>query len=184
MIYQPTWNQRDLSHEIEASDQILHPLMSGDMPSLPARKKRQMPGYARGDVEASIWLVHNYGFYRVQNNSLWRSLQLSRGCDNLWSRILLIGISKETILNDNSRSKFKYSSFKMPRQLLPLPHAKFLYLLNLWNLTETGSRLSVSRDDWKSGGQRTGSRIPPVTDPARRSSTFSIAPTDRKPRTG
>ena len=26
MIYQPTWNQRDLQHEIEASDQIPHPL--------------------------------------------------------------------------------------------------------------------------------------------------------------
>ena len=25
MIYQPTWNQRDSKHEIEASDQIPHP---------------------------------------------------------------------------------------------------------------------------------------------------------------
>ena len=33
--------------------------MSGDqMPSLLGRKRRKIPGYARGDVEASIWLVH------------------------------------------------------------------------------------------------------------------------------
>ena len=36
--------------------------MSGNqIPSLPGKKRRQMPGVCRGgDVEASIWLVHNF----------------------------------------------------------------------------------------------------------------------------
>ena len=52
------------SARIEASDQIPHPLrvVIMQIPSLPGKKKRQMPGVCPGgggvDVEPSIWLVH------------------------------------------------------------------------------------------------------------------------------
>ena len=53
----PPWftSQRD----IEVSDQIPHPLwVMIKFPPSRARKGIKYPGYARGDVEASIWLVH------------------------------------------------------------------------------------------------------------------------------
>ena len=63
MIYQPTWNQHDSYYDIEANDQIPHPLrvVINFAPSR-ARKGIKCPWYAYGGgggvVEASIRLVH------------------------------------------------------------------------------------------------------------------------------
>ena len=48
-IHQPTWNQCEPYHDIEASDQISHPLwLVIKFPPSRARKGVKCPGYARG----------------------------------------------------------------------------------------------------------------------------------------
>ena len=54
-IHQPTWNQCEPYHDIEASDQIPNPLwLVIKFPTFRARKGVKCPGFARGDVKASI----------------------------------------------------------------------------------------------------------------------------------
>ena len=50
-IHQPTWNQCEPYHDIEANDQIPHPLwLVIKFPPSRARKGVKCPGYARGGM--------------------------------------------------------------------------------------------------------------------------------------
>ena len=60
MTYHASCMQRDTSHDIKAVDQIPHPYAWGSNSPPPGRLKwSNARGMPRGDVEASIWMVHN-----------------------------------------------------------------------------------------------------------------------------
>ena len=61
MLETPSVDLQGMSHDIEARDQIPHPLCMGIKFSTPGKAKRSnapdMLGGGGGDVEASIWPV-------------------------------------------------------------------------------------------------------------------------------
>ena len=87
-------SQRDSQHKIEVSNQILHPPMSSDqMPSLPGKKRRQMPGRGGGGAMLKA------GFHQRQNHS-WSRNQKGRAIrsgenqtDGVGSRTLILLMS-------------------------------------------------------------------------------------------